>query len=75
MQYVRVARAKNAVYPLRIAGVEDIRIMATIALASSVVWALPAAAQHTLDAVKKRGQVVCGVNGQAPGFSATSADG
>ncbi|MBV8394462.1 MAG: transporter substrate-binding domain-containing protein [Alphaproteobacteria bacterium] len=28
-----------------------------------------AAAQPTLDVVKKRGQVVCGINGQLPGFS------
>ncbi|MFX7548972.1 transporter substrate-binding domain-containing protein, partial [Acinetobacter baumannii] len=31
------------------------------------------AASPTLDAVKKRGELVCGVNGMLPGFSAQNA--
>ena len=31
------------------------------------------AQQHTLDVVKKRGKLLCGVNGEAPGFSAQNA--
>jgi general L-amino acid transport system substrate-binding protein len=31
------------------------------------------AQQHTLDVVKKRDKLLCGVNGQAPGFSAQNA--
>ncbi len=31
--------------------------------------ALPAAAGSTLDAVKKRGHLNCGINGELPGFS------
>jgi general L-amino acid transport system substrate-binding protein len=30
--------------------------------------------QHTLDVVKKRGKLLCGANGEAPGFSTESAD-
>ena len=44
---------------------------ATIGMLALV--ALPAAAQSTLDAVKKRGQLICGANGQAPGFSFLNA--
>jgi len=35
--------------------------------------AQPAGAQATLEAVKKRGELVCGANGAAPGFSALNA--
>ena len=38
--------------------------------AVAIAIALPAAAQGTLQAVKKRDKLLCGVNGQAPGFSA-----
>jgi general L-amino acid transport system substrate-binding protein len=34
---------------------------------------LPAAAQQTLEAVKKRGQLLCGVDGTLPGFSFLNA--
>ncbi len=34
--------------------------------------AAPAAAESTIDAVKKRGTLVCGVNGELPGFSQLS---
>jgi general L-amino acid transport system substrate-binding protein len=45
-----------------------------VALATTLV---PAAARagKTLDAVKARGQLVCGVNTSAPGFSATDSQG
>ena len=47
------------------------RIMERIAVAAVAVCMLvaPAMAQSTLDAVRKRGQLVCGVNGSLPGFS------
>lgn len=50
------------------------RILAACA-AMSVFALLPslASAQQTLDAVKKRGQLICGVNGQLPGFSLFNA--
>ena len=37
------------------------------------VLAPPAMAQPTLEVVKKRGHLICGVNGLAPGFSASNA--
>lgn len=40
-----------------------------LAIIVTVLWAIPAAAQSTLDVVKKRGMLICGVNGTAPGFS------
>ena len=43
---------------------------AVLAVTVALPLAVPASAQHhTLDAVKKRGHLICGVNGQAPGFS------
>lgn len=33
------------------------------------LWATPASAQSTLEVVQKRGQLLCGANGQLPGFS------
>jgi general L-amino acid transport system substrate-binding protein len=47
-------------------------------LATALATTLAPAAAHagkTLDAVKSRGQVVCGVNTSAPGFSATDSQG
>ena len=41
-----------------------------IVVGVAVALALPAGAQGTLQAVKKRDRLLCGVNGQAPGFSA-----
>ncbi|HTR83579.1 MAG TPA: amino acid ABC transporter substrate-binding protein [Reyranella sp.] len=42
-----------------------------------MAWALlsgvPVRAEPTLDAVKKRGQLICGVNGELPGFSFINA--
>ncbi len=37
------------------------------------ICSLPAMAQQTLEAVKKRGQVMCGVDGTLPGFSFLNA--
>lgn len=45
-----------------------IRFLA-IALVASLTGALPASAQSTLETVKQRGKLVCGVNGQLRGFS------
>ncbi|MCW5732557.1 MAG: amino acid ABC transporter substrate-binding protein [Enhydrobacter sp.] len=44
-------------------------IASTIAL----LLAVPAAAQSTLETVKKRGQLICGVDGTLPGFSLFNA--
>jgi general L-amino acid transport system substrate-binding protein len=48
-----------------------------LALAALIAAGLaaPAAAQHTLDAVRQRGQVACGVNTQAPGFTTLDSQG
>lgn len=52
-------------------------ISAALAAALLVLWGLPASAQSpaqsTLDTVKKRGHLVCGVNGTLPGFSLHNA--
>ena len=50
-------------------------VMACAVLGILASGALPAAAQSTLDRVKKRGELVCGSNGAAPGFSMASAAG
>lgn len=49
----------------------------TLGLASVVLTlcGLPAAAESTLDVVKKRGQLNCGINGELPGFSAKAIQG
>jgi general L-amino acid transport system substrate-binding protein len=44
-------------------------------LAATLGWAVPAHAGKTLDAVRARGQVVCGVNTGLPGFSAADDSG
>ncbi|MDP1837453.1 MAG: amino acid ABC transporter substrate-binding protein [Reyranella sp.] len=44
-----------------------------MAALGAALFAMPASAESTLDAVKKRGQLICGVNGQAPGFSLFNA--
>ncbi|HTR84469.1 MAG TPA: amino acid ABC transporter substrate-binding protein [Reyranella sp.] len=46
------------------------RIVGIIVAACTLALAGPPAhAQHTLQTVKKRGQLACGINGQLPGFS------
>jgi len=47
---------------------------AALAIASAAI-AVPAHAGKTLDAVKARGQLVCGVNTSGPGFSAADSPG
>ena len=47
---------------------------AALAVAAAAI-ALPAHAGKTLDAVKARGQLVCGVNTSGPGFSSADSQG
>ena len=49
-------------------------IPAALAL-TGLAFALPAHAGKTLDAVKARGQLICGVNTSGPGFSAADSQG
>ena len=42
-------------------------------VSSSVISGPAAAADPTLDMVKRRGELVCGVNGSLPGFSLLNA--
>lgn len=49
--------------------------LAATAAAVGLVLAAPAHAGKTLDGVRQRGQVVCGVNTSAPGFSAADSQG
>jgi general L-amino acid transport system substrate-binding protein len=53
----------------------SIRISAAIAAAVGMAVALPAQAGKTLDAIKARGQLVCGVNTGLAGFSAADSQG
>jgi hypothetical protein len=52
-------------------------IIRTLGLAgvALTVCGLPAVAESTLDIVKKRGQLNCGINGELPGFSAKAVQG
>lgn len=49
------------------------RIASVIAIVLLAAGALPAAAQTTLEAVKKRGHLLCGVDGTQPAFSLLTA--
>ena len=51
------------------------RLIAIAAALSAVFAAVPAHAGKTLDAIKSRGQVVCGVNTGLPGFAAADGQG
>ena len=51
------------------------RLIAIAAALSAVFAAVPAHAGKTLDAIKSRGQVVCGVNTGLPGFAAADSQG
>jgi general L-amino acid transport system substrate-binding protein len=42
-------------------------------LAGAVYSARPAAAQSTIEAIKKRGELLCGVSGRSQGFSFVNA--
>ena len=44
------------------------RVAAGALLAAGALAALPAMAGKTIDAIKARGQLVCGVNPSLPGF-------
>ncbi len=48
---------------------------ALIAAALAAAFAAPAQAGKTIDAIKARGQLVCGVNPSLPGFSAADSQG
>lgn len=50
-------------------------LLAAVATAAVAAWSVPAQAGKTLDAVKSRGIVSCGVNTAAPGFSGTDSKG
>ncbi len=52
-----------------------LKIAATLVAALGTVAAVPAHAGKTLDAIKARGQVVCGVNSGLAGFSAADSNG
>lgn len=56
---------------------KTIRIVRALGLAglALTLGTLPAAAESTLELVKKRGQLNCGVNGELPGFSAKGSQG
>ncbi len=43
-------------------------------LVGAVCWGFPVAAQSTVEAVKKRGEVLCGVSGRSQGFSFVNSD-
>ncbi len=53
----------------------SLRTAAVALLATASLAPVTARAGKTLDAVKQRGAVVCGVNTSAPGFSATDSQG
>ena len=54
---------------------KKLKTLATVVAALGAVVAAPAHAGKTLDAVKARGQVVCGVNTGLAGFSAADSNG
>ncbi len=51
------------------------RLAAATLFAAGTLAALPAMAGKTIDAIKARGQLVCGVNPSLPGFSAADSQG
>ena len=50
-------------------------IVSCAVLTGAALLAAPAAAETTLAAVKKRGELSCGINGQLPGFSVRDTKG
>jgi general L-amino acid transport system substrate-binding protein len=48
-------------------------LIISLVISSSMTWRTAHAADSTLDVVKQRGQLVCGVNGSVPGFSLLNA--
>ena len=51
------------------------KLLSVAALLAAGAVAMPAVAGVTLDNVKKRGHVLCGVNTSAPGFSSADSQG
>ena len=51
------------------------RVAAGALLAAGALGTLPAMAGKTVDAIKARGQLICGVNPSLPGFSAADSQG
>jgi general L-amino acid transport system substrate-binding protein len=51
------------------------RLAFGVAVAAGALAVLPAHAGKTIDAIKARGQLVCGVNASLPGFSAADSQG
>jgi general L-amino acid transport system substrate-binding protein len=52
-----------------------VKAMAAIVAAMGAIMAAPAHAGKTIDAIKARGQVICGVNPSLPGFAAADSQG
>lgn len=52
-----------------------VKALATLVTSLGLVWAAPAHAGKTLDGIKARGQVVCGVHTGLAGFSAADSNG
>ena len=50
-----------------------LKFMRVVAIGLVMLGGLPAMAQQTLEAVKKRGHLLCGVDGALPGFSLLNA--
>lgn len=55
--------------------IKKLKTLATVVAALGAVLAAPAHAGKTLDAIKARGQVVCGVNTGLAGFGAADSNG
>src|SRR6478735_7921152 len=68
----RYTRISSSPCPERTAMSMKLSIPAALAIAA---FALPAHAGKTLDGVKARGQLVCGVNTSGPGFSNADSQG
>ena len=51
------------------------RLASGALLAAGLLAAAPAMAGKTLDAIKQRGQLICGVNPSLPGFAAADSQG
>ena len=51
------------------------RVAVSACMAAAALTSLPAMAGKTIDAIKARGQLICGVNPSLPGFSAADSQG
>ena len=52
-----------------------VKSIAAVVASLGLVWAAPAHAGKTLDGIKARGQVICGVHTGLAGFSAADSSG